>query len=81
MPQESAASEEIAITRHRLLLIQSDGECVDCLLVDVSAPLMVINEGHSRRKVNFSALLDPSQLTDRLGHWTFLEDAEGFPEY
>ena len=42
---------------------------------------MVINEGDSRRKVNFSALLDPSQLTDRLGHWTFLEDAEGFPEH
>ena len=78
--QEGGCSYQIAVVRHFLPLVHCQHECVDSLLVDVTAAFMVENEGLGGCVLNFSAVLDPGQLSDGLIDVSFVEDSVRLPE-
>lgn len=80
VPQEGSRTNEISVGGLFLPLIQLKHKGIDSFLVDVSAPLMVVNQCNGRWKTHFAPFLDPWKLTDGLGHASFVEDAKGFPK-
>jgi len=80
VPHERGCRYQVAVVRHFFALIHRQHKSVDGLLVDVSAPLVVKNQGLGRRKLDFTPILHPSQFSNRLVDIAFIEDAVSFPE-
>jgi len=80
VPQESGSAEKVLVRRLLFALVKLQHKCIDRLLIDVAAPLMIKNERNRRRELNFTALLDPRELTDSFSNASFVENAECLPE-
>lgn len=80
MPQEGGSAHQVTVTSLVLALLHLEHIHVNGFLVNVTAALIVVNEGESGRKSDFAPVLYPVEFTDGLSDATFIKDAKGLPE-
>ena len=74
MPHERGRRYKVPIICHFFSFIHSEHKCVDRLLIDVTAALVVENECVSRCKLYFSFVLHSSEFSNSLIDVAFVDD-------
>ena len=80
VPQETGCSYQVTIICHFLALIHRQHKRVDRFLVNVAAPLMIVDQGLGCSELHLAPVLNSGQLSDRLIDVSFIENTEGLPE-
>lgn len=71
---------QIFISSHLLTVVELKGQSVDGFLVNVSAALIVVNEGNCSGKGDLSAVLDSVEFSYGFSGVSLLEEPIGLPE-
>ena len=80
MPQEGRGRREVAVRGAVLPAIHLQSERVNSLLIDIPAPLVVVNKGNAGSQGDFAPFLDPHEFSESLCDVALFEDTEGLPE-